>query len=186
MPFTLAAQAHRAANLMSRRAGADGLILAVHDDAGDGFIGIANRVFAQSDSPYFGYVAQDAYAGRYWLRYALTAFDQPATQLVAFNDGKWFGTLAAYGLARRVWAVKNYAGPLFFPAYQRHYADTELSLIAAEQKGLVYVASSVLVEVDWEKDSTPIEEADRALFQSRASAGFDGKVTSSELRSRFS
>jgi hypothetical protein len=106
-------------------------------------------------------------------------------QVVAFNDGKWFGTLAAYGLARRAWAASNYAGSLFFPAYRRHYADAELSLIATEQKGLTYVASSVLVEVDWEKDSKPIDEADRKLFRSRARAGFDGKVTSSELRSRF-
>ena len=185
MPFTQAAQAHRAAKLMALRSGAGGLILAVHDDARDGFIGIANRMFAQTESPWFGYVAQDAYAGRHWLRHALRAFDEAAAQLIAFNDGKWFGTLAAYGLARRAWAAKNYAGPLFFPAYGRHYADTELSLIAAQQQGLAYVANSVLVEVDWEKDSQPIEEADWKLFQSRASTGFDGKVTSSELRARF-
>ena len=185
MPFTEAAQAHRAAKLMSRRAGAPGLILAVHDDARDGFIGIVNRVFAQTDSPYFGYVAQDAFAGRYWLRYAMSAFDKPEAQLVAFNDGKWFGTLAGYGLARRGWAAGIYAGPLFFPAYRRHYADAELSLIATGQQGLAYVASSVLIEVDWEKDAKPVEDADRQLFKIRASGGFDGKVTSRELQSRF-
>jgi hypothetical protein len=186
MPFTEAAQAQRATKLMSRRAGADGLILAVHDDARDGFVGIVNRVFQQTDSPYFGYVAQDAYAGRYWLRYALKAFEQPSAHLVAFNDGKWFGALAAYGLVRRAWAANIYAGSLFYPAYRRHYADVELTLIATEQKGLSYIPSSVLVEVDWEKDSKPVEEADRKLFQSRAGGGFDGKVTSSALRSLFS
>jgi hypothetical protein len=186
MPFTEAAQAQRATKLMARRAGADGLIIAVHDDARDGFVRIVNRMFQQTDSPYFGYVAQDAYAGRYWLRYALKAFDQPAAHLVAFNDGKWFGALAAYGLARRAWAANIYAGPLFFPGYRRHYADVELSLIAIEQKSFAYTPSSVLVEVDWEKDSKPVEETDRKLFQSRAGAGFDGKVTSSALRSLFS
>ena len=43
----------------------------------------------------------------------------------------------------------------------------------------------MLIEVDWEKDAKPVEEADRALFQSRASAGFDGKVAPGKLRSRF-
>ena len=185
MPFTEAAQAQRAATLMSRRAGAEGLIVAVHDDARDGFIALANRVFARSESPYFGYVAQDAFAGRHWLHFALKALEKPAVQLVAFNDGKWFGLLAAYGLARRSWAKGNYAGSLFFKGYQRHYADTELSLIATEQKSLAYVANSVLIEVDWEKDSKPTEEADRVLFKTRASAGFDGKVASPELRTRF-
>lgn len=185
LPFTEAAQARRTANLMSARAGADGLILAVHDDTRGGFIEIANSVFVQTESPWFGYVAQDAFAGRYWLRHALTQFARADAQLVAFNDGKWFGTLAAYGLARRTWAAGNYAGALFFPAYRRHYADAELSLLAAQQDGLRYAANSVLVEVDWEKDAKPIEAGDRALFKRRAEAGFDGKVTSSELRTRF-
>ena len=185
MPFTEAAQAKRAADLMSRRAGAPGLILAVHDDARDGFIALANRRFAQSDSPYFGYVAQDAFAGRQWLRFALSAFDKPAAQLVAFNDGKWFGALAAYGLVRRSWASQNYGGALFHAGYQRHYADTELTLIATEQKGLAYVANSVLIEADWDKDAKPTEPADRALFKARADGGFDGKVASAELRTRF-
>lgn len=157
----------------------------MHDDAREGFIRIANRMFAQTESTFFGYVAQDAYAGRHWLRHALAAFEQPATQLVAFNDGKWFGTLAAYGLARRAWAAATYGGPLFFPGYQRHYADTELSLIATEQKGLAYVPSSTLVEVDWDKESQPTEKADRMLFKNRANSGFDGNVASHELRMRF-
>src|SRR5207244_12702181 len=132
-----------------------------------------------------GYVAQDAFPGRYWLRFALTAFEKPENKLVAFNDGKWFGKLASYGIARRDWAEKVYGGALFFPQYRRHYADAELSLIAAQEKGLGYVPNSVLIEVDWAKEEQPVEAADRRLFGERAKAGFDGRVTSKELREQF-
>lgn len=185
MPFTDAAQAQRAAVLMCKRAGADGLLLAVHDDSREGFIRIANRVFAASDSPYFGYVAQDAFPGRYWLRLAVQVFRDESVHLVAFNDGKWFGALAAYGLARREWASRNYGGPLFHPSYRRHYADTELSLFAAEAGGLGYSPHSVLMEADWDKDIQPIDGKDQKTFRERAASGFDDRVRSKELLQRF-
>lgn len=176
MPFTDPVQTRRAATLMCRRANARGLLLAVHDDRREGFISIANRLFAASRSPFFGYVAQDAFPGREWLRRALSAFENPSVQLLAFNDGKWFGSLAAYGLARRAWAETNYRGPLFFPEYRRHYADTELSLLAAHAKALGYSANSVLVEADWEKELKPVDAHDRNLFRRRASGRFDGRI----------
>ena len=185
MPFIDPEHAQRTAQLMASRAGCGGLLLAVHDDARDGFIALANRIFMATESRYFGYVAQDAFPGRYWLRLALTAFEKPENKLVGFNDGKWFGKLASYGIARRDWAEKVYGGPLFFPQYRRHYADAELSLIAAQEKGLGFVPNSVLIEVDWEKEEQPVEAADRRLFAERAKAGFDGRVTSKELREQF-
>jgi hypothetical protein len=185
MPFVDGRQARRAAALMSARAGADGLLLAVHDDRREGFIRVANRVFLGSDSSYFGYVAQDAFPGRYWLRRALALFARPSVQLVAFNDGKWFGALAAYGLARRAWAAQNYGGPLFFPLYRRHYADAELSVLAASDGGLGYSADSVLVEADWDKDRKPVDEGDRRLFRARASARFEGRLRPGACVSHF-
>lgn len=185
MPFVNARQARRAAGLMAARAGTDGLLLAVHDDRREGFIRVANRVFLGSDSPYFGYVAQDAFPGRYWLKRALALFARPPVQLVAFNDGKWFGALAAYGLARRAWAAQNYGGPLFFPRYRRHYADAELSILAASADGLGYTADSVLVEADWDKDRRPVDQDDRRLFLVRASGRFDGRLRPGFLAARF-
>ncbi len=186
MPFTDPPRARRAAALMAQRAAGKGLVLAVHDDAREGFIRIANSVFSNSESAFFGYAAQDAYAGRDWLARALRPFRDRSINLLAFNDGKWFGALAAYGLARRSWAEGTYGGDLFFPRYRRHYADTELTLIALEQKALGYAADSVLVEVDWEKDSREVERSDRELFRERARGGFEGRVKSKELQSRFS
>lgn len=185
MPFIDAAQARKAAALMAGRAGAEGLILAVHDDRHEGFIAVANRVFMNSDSPYFGYVAQDAFPGRHWLRCAMALFDRPGIRLVAFNDGKWFGTLAAYGLACRAWASANYGGPLFYPGYRRHYADAELSVIASQAGALGYSPHSILVELDWEKDNKQVDAADRKLFLARSGGRFDERVSSARLLHRF-
>jgi hypothetical protein len=185
MPFTEPVLASRASEQLARRASAAGLLVAVFDDQRRGFIDIVNRMFSVSESPYFGYLAQDAFAGRHWLRFALNPFSDPACQLVALNDGKWFGAMAAFGVTRTDWARQNYGGDLFYPKYRRHYADAELSLVAAEQKGLRFAVNSVLVEVDWEKDSKTVDQDDRRLFQSRVSNGFDGKVQSIALKERF-
>lgn len=185
MPFTQTEQAQRAAQLMARRAATNGLILGVHDDRREGFVKLINDAFHHSHSHWFGYVAQDAFAGRNWLALAIHAIEKASGGLLAFNDGKWHGQLAAFGVAKRSWAMKHYQGHFFFPGYQRHYADTELTLLALQENRLVYTAASVLVEVDWEKDTTQIDAADRSLFLQRASMEFDGKVIKPELLQRF-
>jgi len=58
-------------------------------------------------------------------------------------------------------------------------------LIATDQDALGYAANSVLVEVDWDKDSKPVDAADRALFKKRAAGLFDGKIKSKNLATRF-
>jgi len=176
MPFTDAVQAERAAGLMAMRAAAPGLLLAIHDEAREGFIGILNRLFMNSDSTFFGYVAQDAFAGRCWLNNALGAMKSGRVQLLALNDGRWFGTLAVCGLVRRSWAKQVYEGSLFFPDYRRDYADTELSMIAASQHALGYAHDSVLIKLGCKTDSRKLEEPDRLLFEARFEAGFDGRL----------
>lgn len=180
MPFTHADQAQRAASLMAMRADAPGLILAIYDADQEGFIALINRAFAKTQSAYFAYVAQDAFAGRAWLSLALKALGNEK-DLLGFNDGKWAGALAGFGLARRSWAVKNYSGAFFHPSYQRHYADAELTLLAMQQDVYAYDPNSVLIEADWTKDSAAVNDADRALFLARKNAGFDGKVVSPQL-----
>lgn len=185
VPFTEAAQARRAARMMAGRAGTGGLVLAVHDDRREGFASLVNRVFRASDSPWFCYAAQDAFAGRQWLARGLHALNARQGVLLGFNDGKWHGALAAFGMVRRAWAQGNYQGDLFFPGYQRHYADAELTLLAMQAQRYVYTPDSVLMEVDWEKDRTPVDAADRALYLRRAEAGFDGRVTAPALQRAF-
>ena len=185
MPFVDAALARRAATQLAARAGADGLLLAVYDDRRAGFIAIANRLFRGSASASFGYVAQDAFAGRDWLARAQAALADRNGGLLAFNDGKWRGALAAFGLAARGWAAGNYGGDLFHAGYRSHYADAELTLLALAAGKHRYDPESLLVEVDWDKEAKRVDDADRALFKARAAAGFDGRVTDPTLLSLF-
>lgn len=176
MPTIDIDQAVRSAELMASRAYVSGSILIVPDPTREGFIQVANEIFRQSDSTFFGYVAQDAYAGRGWLKLACQSLINSNKGLLAFNDGKWHGILAAFGLVRRSWAVDNYDGDLFFSGYKRHWADTELTLIAKSANQLVYNPNSVLMELDWGKDVTKTNTEDSRLFKQRGKALFDGKV----------
>jgi hypothetical protein len=185
MPFTQADHAQRAAKLMAARANAPGLILVIHDEQKEGFIALINRAFSKTQSAYFAYVAQDAFAGRAWLEQGLSALGDDKG-LLGFNDGKWAGALAGFGLVRRSWAIKQYGGQLFCAKYQRHYADAELTLLALQEGRYAYEPNSILLEVDWDKDSTPVDEADRTLFLERRKNGFDHKVTDPRLLSLFS
>jgi len=189
MPYTDTAQATRAARLAAKRAGAGvgapALLLAVHDQARQGFIATVNQAFEATRSPWFGYMAQDAFAGRAWLALALRALQTKSAGLLGFNDGKWQGQLAAFGLAERSWAQSVYGGDFFHGAYRSHYADTELTMIAREQGRYIYEPNSVLVEADWDKESAGVNPADRALYKARAATGFDARVNNPQLLQLF-
>lgn len=197
LPFTDEGMAQRAGQMAAQRAGAKGLVLAVHDRHKQGFVAMVNQVFAASQSPWLGYMAQDAFAGRDWMALALQALHRQRGVLLGFNDGKWQGALASFGLASRAWAAANYAGvdmdvdsssgqsTFFHASYQRHYADAELTVLARQANGYVYEPNSVLVEVDWGKEGQAVDAADRALFRERASSGFDGRVQSPALQGLF-
>jgi hypothetical protein len=180
IPFTNTSMVKQSAELMAKRAMAPGSILAVFDDLQLGFIRIVNQVFRQTQSDTFAYAAQDAFAGRAWLKLALDALGQQY-QFLGFNDGKWAGAIASFGLARRPWASQNYQGNFFCPQYRSHYADAELGLLAMQEGVYVYEANSLLVEMDWEKDTKQVDENDRKIFLQRRAIGFDAKVTNPHL-----
>jgi hypothetical protein len=188
LPCTDEALARRAGELASRRAGAKGLILAVHDQHQAGFVALANAVFAATQSPWFGYMAQDSFAGRDWMALALQALHRQRGVLLGFNDGKWQGALASFGLASRAWAAGNYAqeqGALFHAGYARHYADAELTVLARQAGGYVYQPDSVLLEIDWDKDAKSVHAPDRALYRQRAAQGFGARVSNPALQALF-
>lgn len=168
MPSTDVAQAQRAAQLMASRAAVDdALLLVVLDEARAGFVALANRVYRATRSQCFGYVAQDAFAGRRWLQLALHTLLQHDKGLLGFNDGKWAGALAAFGLGQRRWLDSHYGGDLFYPGYTQHYADTELTVLARGNGEYTYNPHAMLVEVDWTKDSKSVNLHDRMLFAQR-------------------
>jgi len=180
LPFTQAKAAQQAAMLMANRAKAPGMILAVHDNHQEGFVRLANEAFKKTDSEYFAYVAPDAFAGRSWLSLAVAALGEEKN-LVGFNDGKWAGSIAAFGLARRSWIKTLYDGNFFHAAYERHFADAELTLLALQEDVYAYDPEAVLIEVDWQKDTSQVDIRDRKLFLERKASGFDQRVTRPEL-----
>jgi hypothetical protein len=177
MPSTDIDQACQSAQLMCSRAGvSDALLLVVLDDARQGFIDISNQVFAATTSNWFGYVAQDAFAGRQWLATGVQTLTLEDKGLLAFNDGKWGGALAAFGLGRRSWLSQNYNGQIFYPGYTQHYADTELTVLAMGNTQYCYSPQAVLVEVDWGKDAKPVNALDKILFAQRKTSWLKAQV----------
>ena len=188
MPFIDVDAARRSAFQLAARADSPGLLVCVQDAARVGFISAANQVFRKSLAPQFGYVAQDAFAGRSWLSIALKALNKRQGGLLGFNDGKWVGSLAAFGLADRSWAMSNYGGDLFHPGYKRHYADVELTIIAMQQRKFRFDPLAMLIEVDWNKEAEGapgVDPDDRLLYHRRGQTAYDRKVTSPALRRLF-
>lgn len=176
----------KAATLAASRANADAVVLVVNDSARLGLVHIHNQVFKHTTCAFYAYLAQDAFVGRDWLALGLSALEQKGAGLLAFNDGKWQGQLASFGLVRREWVSKLYEGSLFFEGYKSHYADTELTLIARDQGRYAYDPNAVVMEVDWHKDTANTNPDDQSLFRHRAKNGFGERVRSSELRGLFS
>lgn len=186
LPYTQRSMAEAATCILASRSMSRGVIVAVEDTERTGFVSIANMVFRGTRSRLFGYLAQDAFPCRKWGEMVLRAFKDERRGLLAFNDGKWGGFLAAFGVVRRAWAEGNYDGNLFLPAYTGHYADVELSLLAMQDGVYCYDPNCVMMEVDYEKDLKPVVPEDRALFDRRKASNFDGRIQSSKLMALFS
>lgn len=186
MPFNRPVLAKKTGQILVTRAGYRGLLICIEDVDQVGFVALINQVFQNTKSTWFGYVAQDAFPGRLWLSQAMQTLTQKNGALLGFNDGKWFGALAAFGLAERVWASQNYGGAFFYPGYQQHYADTELTVLAEAARRYVYNPHALLIEVDYKKDQKSTNSQDKSLFQSRCQKQFDGRPIPPALLHKFS
>lgn len=168
MPFIDLEQASVATNIFSKRANSsEGILIAVNDIHRVGFINIANHIFQLTTSELFGYLASDAFPCRRWLDYSLSVFSNNEIGLLAYNDGKWLGQLAGFGLVRRSWISNYYRKNIFFPGYKQHYCDTELSILAHATGKHGYNANIVIMEVDYQKDTKNVNINDKLLFQDR-------------------
>ena len=96
--------------------------------------------------------------------------------LLAFNEGRFFGTVAAFGLVRRSWTASLYRHMLFYPGYRSHCADTELTAIAYARNQLIFNPHALLMEVDYSKHSKPNNPEDERLYKERLSTGFGGLI----------
>ncbi len=176
MPCTNIDRGMETARVLLQRAGAPCRIFVVHDSKRQGFIRTLNQAAEKVAAEFIGYLAQDAWPGRDWLKCACETMDRTGKGLLAFNDGKWNGRIAAFGMVRTAWVRQLYQGCIFFPGYVSHGADNELTVIARALDMFVYNPECTLVEVDPEKDTGGSNPRDRALFRERFSRGFDGVV----------
>lgn len=177
LPFIDCELAVKAADVLKRRALTDGLLVLVEDDLRIGFIQVANMIFSRSSSPLFGYLAQDAYPGEGWLRCGIDVLNKSGANLLAFNDGRFYGNIAVFGLVRRNWVQSIYRNCLFYPGYKSHFGDTELSVLALSVQKLVFSPNCLLIEVDYEKHLHGNNSKDDALYRERARSGFNGLVS---------
>ena len=177
MPSINMPMALRAADVMMRRTEQPGLLLVIEDDLRLGFIMTANLAYARTQSDYFAYVAQDAFPGHLWLDYGLDTMKRCGAGLLAFNEGSFFGKVAAFGLVHRDWTRSLYRNFLFYPQYKSHYADVELSVLALHTSNLAFNPNAILMEVDFEKHlKNSQNKEDALLYTQRAESGFDGRM----------
>ena len=168
MPFIDRKQASMACDIFSKRANSsDGVLIAIQDTYRVGFVQTANEIFKSTSSELFGYLASDAFPCRRWLEMSLAGFSNNDIGLLSYNDGKWYGKLAGFGLVKRSWLADFYSNSLFFSGYKSHYGDTELSVLAHATKKLGYNANIAIMEIDFEKDIKGVDENDKLLFQQR-------------------
>jgi hypothetical protein len=186
LPWVDQQQAAQAAEILASRAGMAFDLILIQDNRDCGPSAIINEAFEKTDARLFGYLAQDVFPSRNWLIQAAAAIKKTGAGLLAFNDGKWAGQIAAFGLADRKWIDSVYGGQgLFYSGYLQHYGDVELSLIARQQKRLVYDSNAVMMEVDFSKEARSVNAKDRECFAARKLTGFDGRVSDSQLLGLF-
>jgi hypothetical protein len=128
-------------------------------------------------------LAEDAFPSRDWLRCAFDILEKDGKGLLAFNDGKWKGLIASFGMVRIQWVESLYDGPVFFPGYKSRGADNELTVIARIQNMFAYDPECTLIEYDPGKDFVPIDNLeDNRLFRTRFLRGFDELVPIEKLK----
>lgn len=175
MPATNIAQAMLAAQRMMRFAGMPMRMVIVNDFIGQGFIKTINAVSNHLKPEYLAYVAQDALAGKNWLVKAYKKMTAEKKSVCAFNEGRFLGNLAQFGLVKVAFTAQHYGEHnVFYEQYIKHRADDELTLLAKLNNEFVFAKDALLMEVDYSLQKT-IYEPDLDLYKRRAA----------ELNARF-
>lgn len=167
MPSIDMPKANATALQLMQTAGMSFNLLVVEDVDRKGFIAIVNETVRKNPSDFYIYTAQDAFGGKDWLKIAYETMEKENAGLFAFNDGKWNGELAAFGMVRHEWMEKNYLGDLFCNLYKSHYADTELTMLALKDGKLSKNPESLMIEVDYDKKSHGVNLDDKELYAER-------------------
>jgi hypothetical protein len=167
MPATDLGQAVNAARRMIALAAIDFEMVIVVDAVRQGFVKTLNQAAAAVRPAFAAYVAQDALAGKDWLKAAYEKISAENKGLCAFNDGIFSGGLAQFGLARTAFTHAHYGeGNVLFPGYHSHRADEDLSHLAFVLGQYTYASNALLMEIEYRlrRDLNP---ADLALYARR-------------------
>lgn len=171
----------QAAEIMLSRSGIDCSVVIVMDDIRKGFIATLNEAARRIDSRFICYVAQDAFPGRSWLNEAYAALENSGKGVLGFNDGKWKGRIAAFGMVRKRWVRKFYDDEILASNYRSHKADNEITVLAKLDNNYVYCADSVLLEVDYRKDAGGSNLYDDQVFAERFNSYFGGRFAAEKV-----
>lgn len=167
MPTTDLSQAILSARRMKDNAGLPMRMIIVQDNIRQGYIKTLNLTASKVASDYIVYVAQDSLSGKNWLKLAYETLRSEQKSLCAFNDGKFEGKLASFGLVKKSFCTQLYGeGHIFYPGYHSHRADDELTLYAKLNKQLSYTPSAIMLEVDYRLDRS-LNLEDIELFKRR-------------------
>lgn len=150
--------------------------IGIHDSIRVGYVSCVNSVFALlRKASLVVYSAEDAFPCRHWLEISKNSLIDSGMGLLAFNDGKWHGALASFGMVSTFWVRDLYYPGLFHAGYKSHAADNELTMLAKAKGKLIYNPNAVMLEVDYTKDFTPKHNvADLDLLCQRVRTGFAG------------
>ncbi|HPW65744.1 MAG TPA: glycosyltransferase [Salinivirgaceae bacterium] len=170
------------AEILYSRAGMECVIVIAVDTEQQGFIRTLNQVSRKADVAYIVYLAQDAYPGRNWLLTAYENIEKQQKGLFAFNDGKWNGKIASFGMVRKSWVKELYDDMILYEGYKAHKADNEITIIARVTQQYVYDPDSSLIEADYDKDKGGSNTEDDNTFKARFLSGFEGRVPVELLR----
>ena len=189
LPAVDKARASETVNLLKKRAGMEASYVIALDNNRDGFITVTNTVAESCTSRFIVYLAEDAFPGARWLWHAHQKMESEQLNLLAFNDGKWEGKIASFGMVRLSWSRDVYGSGVFFSEYMGHRADKELTIIAKAQGCFGYSPEATLIEYDLQKpfrtrerDNPNFDPRDRDLFNARVRTGFGGILTASEIK----
>lgn len=118
-----------------------------------GFANTVNAAIKDSNASYFIYLGNDVIFGKDWLKEALRVYNEAFPQkdgLLTFNDGKWFGKIAAHGLIHRNF-LQHTGDTLFYPGYFHYHCDLDLTEIAKKNDKLVYAYNSVVYHMQYKE-----------------------------------
>jgi hypothetical protein len=147
---------------LSDNAGLEADYFLLMDDDRVGYVRKINEFVNNKEYDFYVYTAQDAVAGKNWLLEGYKELERSKKGVLAFNDGKWNGQLASFGMVR-----SSYMRPFFEDCYKSHYADTELSVKARLENKLAYSPKAILRESDEGKSKKKVNEDDRKIWHKR-------------------